>query len=739
MNLKLPFHLSSIFQSSTSGKFGTIKGVLIPNILQMIGVILFMRLGWVLGSVGLVKMSMIITLSACLLFATGLSLTAIVSNMKMRAGGSYYIISRSLGMRFGSAIGILILISQLCSIALCVTGFSLSFYEFFPHVPIQILKAGTLITLVFVSYFSTDFALKTQLFIFLSLAIAIASIFLGSGGAPETLVPVSNDPSAITFWMGFALFFPAMTGIESGMSMSGDLSNPSRSLPLGTLGAIGIVYSIYMAIMVFLSFHVSSELLTSYPFILYHISKVGYLIVMGIWAATLSSALGTIIGGPRVMQAVAKDGILPRFLAKGYGPTNQPRVATLTVSILALILTIATDINQIIPILSMSCLVSYALINFIAFFEIYIRNPSWRPGIRVPSIIPFFGGMGCFMAMFMINPGATFIEIFLLALICFWGAKRKIMGNWDDLRQGILSYLVHKGTVKLSTLKHSAKSWRPHILTIFDTPSVNKNLAFFAHAINQERGFLTFAASAISEEPEKSFQNLKEDLKGFKIPSHIHGIRSLNPVEGVKQIIQNYGFGFLKPNTVILPITETFDKRSFTELLLDTYRQEKNVILLKDDVQKDYLYNDPLRKNKQINLWWRGKYPGNFELGLALAYLLQQSHFWPRSKICIKTVTKDEEGKAKLIEQFNRYQLKLRIADLFFTPLIDSEEQFFPNLLANSKDGDLTFLGLKKPQENTTLEEYQEYYSMLLENTSGLNNIAFILCGEKFRFRKIFI
>ena len=270
MNLKLPFHLSSIFQSSASGKFGTIKGVLIPNILQMIGVILFMRLGWILGSVGLLKMSVIITLSACLLFATGFSLTAIVSNMKMRAGGSY-IISRSLGIQFGSAIGILLLISQLCSIALCVTGFSLSFYEFFPHVPMEILKAGTLITLVCVSYFSTDFALKTQLFIFLCLGVAITSIFLGSGGAPETLVPVSNDPRTITFWMGFALFFPAMTGIENGMSMSGDLRNPSRSLPLGTLGAIGIVYSIYMAIMLFLSFHVSSELLQSYPFSLLHL------------------------------------------------------------------------------------------------------------------------------------------------------------------------------------------------------------------------------------------------------------------------------------------------------------------------------------------------------------------------------------------------------------------------------------------------------------------------------------
>ncbi len=183
--------------------------------------------------------------------------------------------------------------------------------------------------------------------------------------------------------------------------------------------------------------------------------------MIGIWAATLSSALGAILGGPRIMQAVAKDGILPRFLAKGYGPANQPRIATLTIFIPAMILTVATDINQIIPILTMSCLISYGLINFIAFTQIFIRNPSWRPGIRVPSIIPLIGGLGCFMTMFMINPGATFIEISLVALLFFLGAKRKIMGNWDDLRQGIFAYLVHKGTIKLSTLRIALEAGGP--------------------------------------------------------------------------------------------------------------------------------------------------------------------------------------------------------------------------------------------------------------------------------------
>src|SRR3990167_7070334 len=165
---------SLLFQSENDGKFGTIKGVFIPDVLQMIGVILFMRLGFILGHVGILKMGSIIILSALLLMVTGFSLTAIVTNMKMRGGGAYYLISRSLGIEFGSAIGILMCISQLCSIALCVSGFSLSLHEFLPDIPFWALKAGTLTTLVIISYISTDFALKTQLFIFISLFTSIS-------------------------------------------------------------------------------------------------------------------------------------------------------------------------------------------------------------------------------------------------------------------------------------------------------------------------------------------------------------------------------------------------------------------------------------------------------------------------------------------------------------------------------------------------------------------------------------
>lgn len=728
-----------MFRKSADGKFGTVEGVIIPNILQMIGVILFLRLGLVLGHVGIFQMSIIITLSALLLLITGFSLAGIVSNMKMSGGGAYYLISRSLGIEFGGAIGILSCLSQLCSISLCVTGFSLSVHEFFPTTSLFVVKVATLTTLFLISYVSTNLAIKTQIFIFATLAASIGAIFFGGVGQLSDLQGDSLGPT-LTFWPAFAMFFPAMTGIESGMSMSGDLRNPSRSIPIGTIFSILTVYFIYLSIAVFLSRFVPPELLRAYPFILYYTSKIGFLIIMGIWAATISSALGVIIGSPRVIQAVAKDGVLPRFLAKGYGPLNQPRIATVTVFVLGMILTLGAEIDQIIPMLTMSCLISYGLINFIACFESLMKNPSWRPAIRVHWLISLSGALGCLVAMFMITPGAAFTVIATVAVFCMWTGKRKIQANWDDLKHSLFSFFVHQGTVKLSNIEVSAKSWRPHILTLFEEPKVEKNLAYFSHALNQGKGFLTFASHAQAGEKASELRDrLKIDLQGYKIPSHVH----INDGEGLtlslSQIIRNYGFGLLKPNTIVMKTIVNGDIRSFVQLVIDTHMQDKNIILLKDDSTKDYLFADSTRKNKQINLWWRGKYPGNFEFCLALAYLLQQSKLWPNSKICIKMVARDEIHKIKLHEEFESYRTDLRIKNLEFAPLIDPEENFFANFAAQSQSADLTFLGLKKPEEGTSSAEYEAYYQNVLENTKRVNNIAFVMCGEKIEFRKIFL
>lgn len=733
MELSLRARFKTFFRREKDHKLGTMKGVFIPNILQMIGVILFMRLGWVLGHVGTTSMLIIISLASSILVITSFSLSSIVSNMKVGSGGAYFIISRVLGIEFGSAIGILLCLSQHASIALCVSGFSLSLQEFYPHVSIHLFEAATLSTLILISYISTQFAVKTQGLIFFALFISIGSIFFGGNQyVSSTLQPLDLPMTTLTFWMGFAMFFPAATGIEAGMSMSGDLKNPNRSLPIGTILSVLVAYLLYSSITLFLSSEIAPEMLRSHPFIIYHLAQIKPLVILGVWGATLSSALGSILGAPRVIQALAKDGVLPSFLSKGHGKDNQPRIATLFVYVMAMGLTIGTNINQIIPMMTMICLVSYGLINFVSFFEGFIKNPSWRPSLNTPWPLSLLGSIGCFTAMFLINPKASLIVIALTILLCIWASHRKIDGRWDDIRYGLFSFLVHKGAAKLSTLRPNAKSWRPNIFTLF-SEDLPQNLALFSHALDHGKGFLTFGTQTSEESIHEKF---KEQLSSLKIPSFIHINYSDSSSLSQLQQIKNYGFGPLIPNTIILPAST--GKTNINKILTDTNRVKKNIIILKSDENNPRLYAEPYVTPKKIDLWWRGGNQNNFELCLALSYCLRGSPIWSGVEIHIKSLLNDEETKDQLANIFERYKKKLRIKKLFFDPVVDPNGNFFKNLENSSKETDFIFLGLRTKKEEESEKDYETYVSTFIEKTKILPNLAYVLAGEELSFEKIF-
>ncbi|MFZ0564798.1 MAG: amino acid permease [Chlamydiales bacterium] len=742
-----PFNLLNRKRRVNDGKYGVIKGVFLPDILQMIGVILFLRLGWILGHVGIVETSVIISLSSIILLITGLSVAAIATNMRIGAGGSYYIISRSLGVEFGSSIGILICISQTTSIALCVSGFAVSLHEFFPDFSLPLIEVVTLVFLGVIAYISTNLALQTQILIFCALMVSLITIFTGdASNIPESLAP-SDTFSSMPFWIAFAMFFPAATGIESGMSMSGDLRNPSRAIPWGTLGAILMAYLLYLSIALFLSHSVSPAMLRSHPFIIYHLSKAGYLIVMGIWAATLSSAFGGILGAPRVMQAIANDGILPKFLGKGFGKTKQPRIATIVVFIMALILTVFTQINVLIPILTMVCLVTYGLLNFVAFFEELIQNPSWRPSFRVPWIISLVGSLGCFMAMFMITAGGAFLVLAAVIAICLWSSMRQVKGNWEDIRASLFSYLVNKGIKKLQTINESAKTWRPHLLAFIDIDTPNKrDLISFSHSLNQNKGFLTFALALPEVEKCGTEElHLKQSIHQFLEDTHVPAFTHINHNKSVfksmNEVVSHYGLGPLTPNTYVVAYNEHFLQKNdqIIDFIYNAYSHEKNVIILKSvsEMSTSFLELDKGKSQKDIHLWFEGKVLNNFKLSLALAHIFQSSPALQSANICVNALITDEDSRPTMEKEWEKYKKIVRIKNLNFSLFIDKENDLFLNLKKHSQEADLVFLGMRPPKKEQ-IDEYKSYFSDLFKKTEGCHNVAFVLSGEKVNFGKIF-
>jgi len=296
---------------SEKRKYGSFAGVFTPSILTILGVIMYMRLGWVVGNAGLIGTIMVIILAHLIAVSTGLSVSSVATDKKIGAGGIYYVLSRSMGIPIGGSIGIALFIGTAFSIALYIIGFAESFNGYFglgmTVNDIRITGSLALFTLTFLALISTSLALKAQFFILAAIVISLGSIFLGTSDLAPENVTLFAPKGSVSLELVFAIFFPAVTGFTAGIAMSGDLKDPKRSIPIGTLSAIGVGLLVYLGLAIYLAFNVNAEVLKTDYNILMKIAIFAPAVVAGIWGATLSSALGGILGGPSILQAMSID------------------------------------------------------------------------------------------------------------------------------------------------------------------------------------------------------------------------------------------------------------------------------------------------------------------------------------------------------------------------------------------------------------------------------------------------
>ena len=268
-------------EKTTLKKFGTFGGVFTPTLLTIIGVIMYLRLGWVVGNAGLLGAWLIIILSFLITLTTALSMSSITTNIKIGAGGAYAIISQSLGLEIGGSLGIPRYVSQGLAVTMYIFGFREGWLTIFPHHSAFIIDISVFAVLYAISYKSADLAIRTQYLImaviFASLIAIVMSAFYGSmeNSLSETLQwgsfegSIENNFSGSNFWIVFAVFFPAATGIMAGANMSGELKNPQKSIPTGTLWAIGVSFVIYMAVAYWIARSATTEeLLSNYNIII---------------------------------------------------------------------------------------------------------------------------------------------------------------------------------------------------------------------------------------------------------------------------------------------------------------------------------------------------------------------------------------------------------------------------------------------------------------------------------------
>jgi solute carrier family 12 (sodium/potassium/chloride transporter), member 2 len=394
--------------------FGTFGGVFTPTLLTILGVIMYLREGWVVGNAGLLGGFAIILLSFGITSFTGLSLSSITTNIRIGAGGAFNIISQSLGLEVGGSIGIPLYLSQALAVSMYVFGFRAGWQWVFPHHSGLIVDLAVFAILFAIAFVSAGLAFRIQYLIMaviglslLSVAIAAAKGSMQYGvtwwgdfpGSPE------NNFAGVGFWAVFAVFFPASTGIMAGANMSGDLKNPRRSIPLGTLSAIGLSLIIYVGLAYWLARSATTQELVGNYTVMIDKAFWGPAVVAGLLGATFSSALSSFVGAPRILQALGEHRILPRggWFAKRTR-TGEPRNALLLTALIVLGALMLRNLNAVAPLITMFFLITYAMINIVVLLEQTMKLVSFRPLFRLPRFVSLLGALGCVFAMIIVNP-----------------------------------------------------------------------------------------------------------------------------------------------------------------------------------------------------------------------------------------------------------------------------------------------------------------------------------------------
>lgn len=749
--------------------FGTFQGVFTPAILTILGVVMYLRFGWVLGSLGPFWTVVVVTLASSVTFITALSLSALATNMKVEGGGSYHIISRSLGLETGAAIGLPLFFAQAFGSSFYCAGFAEAFVAWLPIDKVQwitthigpaetVIGIATLVVLLIVVYISANLALKIQFLILALIFGSLISFFIGD--IPESVVSKgmhadglcffnSANTLPVNFWIVFAVFFPAVTGIEAGIAMSGDLKNPAKSLPLGILSAIIVSYLIYIAVPLYMGAiipYYTSEgkaLLLQDSMLMVKVAKWGFIVVAAIWGASISSAMGTLLGAPRTLQALARDGILPAFIKRGYGKTNDPLIATGIAFIVGICGLLLGGIDYIAPVLTMFFLTSYCLLNLSAAFEGMIGSPSWRPAFKVHWSVSLAGSILCLLIMIKIDSTATLIAILVVSTIYYIVKRRSLMAHWGDTRYGVLMLAAQNIIYRLASKKQDEKTWRPNILVITGSPTSRWGLVEMGNSIAKGNGFLTIATVLSDKDANPArLASIEETVAGFlsknNIPGVVRAVAAPSPLEGAINLLQIYGFGPLIPNTILIGLTSKPERSflSYAQFIKYAVALKRNIAIVKEDFDKSDQDDFSSIKTGRIDIWWGGR-TNSGALMVSLAHLMRKNPEWGKAKLVLKTIVSkpaEAESAQKKLEAFiSRSRLNVE-----FEVVEKEPGDVFEAIGRHSGAADLVFLGMRQPLSDETDEAYAEYCRNLNKKTENLPLLVKVLAAEDIDFQRIF-
>ncbi|KAK0651840.1 amino acid permease-domain-containing protein [Cercophora newfieldiana] len=569
-------------------KLGVVSGVYIPVCLNIVSILMFLRFGLILGQVGLLGFFGLMLSAYMVDFVTTLSLSAIASNGLVKSGGAYFLISRSLGPEFGGSIGLLFYLAQVLNTALNVVGLidclKLNLSHAIPHGYWwqYLLETAALVFCALLCLAGSSTFAKASNALLVILTISIVSIPLSS-----LIVPAFNDPikginftgfsmatlrsnlfphssgrefsGFDTFRNLFGILFPATSGIFAGASMSGDLRNPSKDIPVGTLWAMLSTFIAYTVVILSLASSATHSSFVHNGNVIQETNIWPPIIFAGEVATTFFSALMGLIGAAKLLQALARDKLFPGLSVFGMGTkrSDEPMLAILFTYIVAQFAMLA-NLNQIATLISMGYQMTFFVMNLACFLLKIGSAPNFRPGFKFFSWqTAFAGSILSAAAMFFIDETyattAVCLLVFLFLMIHYWSPPK----HWGDVSQNLIYHQVRKYLLRLKP--EHIKFWRPQIILLINNPRKQTRLIQFCNSM--KKGALYILGHVIVTDDfsvgvtEAKVQQgawTKYISEYSRIKAFVQLSMSPSLVWGVRNLILSAGLGGMRPNIAVL-------------------------------------------------------------------------------------------------------------------------------------------------------------------------------------------
>ena len=595
----------------TKKTFGTFAGVFTPTTLTILGVIMYIRQPWVVGNAGVIGALGIVLLSVAITLTTALSLSSITTNIRIGSGGTFSLISQSLGLEIGGAIGIPFYFAQSIAVAMYIFGFREGLQTLTPDVNPLILDLLIFAVVMGIAFISTSFAFKIQFVILGIIVLSLASIY-GSLFVNELNYNIEwtgNYPGSIENdfnGSSFAVFFPAVTGVMAGANMSGDLTNPRKSIPVGTISSVIITTVIYVSLIFVAAVIASPDELAKNYNVFIDKSLYGPIVLAGLLGATLSSALGSFVGAPRILLALGEKNILPKSqsLAKK-SKRGEPVNAMFITAVLVLFGISLRNLNTIAPLLTMFFMITYAMVNVVALVEQTLGLPSYRPTLKIPIIVPAIGAFGSIAIMFVLNVIIALFSLIFIVLFYLYLVKMNIKSAAGDSRSGLFTALAEWATKKTNSLRQEreVRSWRPDLLIPVTMPKELRSSFKLIHSIIYPKGSVKILALRNENEAEQRNMEifLKNAVKKFKesdVSVSYTVIDNTDFNTTVNVSMQSLNAAFFKPNIIFASIdSATSNLGYYNQLIADSKKNNFGMIIYIPYATAS------LAIEKSINLW----------------------------------------------------------------------------------------------------------------------------------------